>query len=122
MLELYRRRRDAMLEGLERHLGPLRASGVDLDWNAPQGGFFITLRTPLRFTLDEMRHCAAEYGVICIPMCFFALVPEAYADTIRLSFSYVDEHRIDAGLAALVRYVKDRLALAANEGDCHAGH
>lgn len=123
-LVLYRRRRDAMLDGLERHFGPMRAAGVSLSWNAPVGGFFITLCTPVRFALEEMRDCAARYGVICIPMSFFALMPESHVHTIRLSFSYVDEAHIESGLLALARYLRDRLeaGAAAKEGRLTAGY
>jgi len=63
-----RRNRDLMLECLEDRFGGGR-SGVQ--WNCPEGGFFLTLDLPGDFGAAELEECVARYGVIVCPMSFF---------------------------------------------------
>jgi (S)-3,5-dihydroxyphenylglycine transaminase len=98
----YGRNRDHLLAALERELG-----GTPVTWNRPRGGFFVTLTLPFAFDDACFRACAADFGVVVAPMSRFSLGP-GRANQVRLSFSYVDPARIDAGIARLARFVRGR--------------
>jgi 2-aminoadipate transaminase len=86
---LYRRKGERLLAALERSL-PEGAR-----WTTPKGGFFSWLTLPGVDAIDLARR-AVEQGVAVIPGTLF--FPDGRgADTVRLSFSLVDEERIDEG-------------------------
>lgn len=90
----YRRKRDTMLQSLERHCREVA------DWDAPEGGFFVwlTLRHgEVRRALDA----AEEEKVSFIPGTYFAAEPGACARSLRLSYGEIPEERIDEGLHRL---------------------
>ncbi len=90
---LYRRKGERMLAALERSL-PEGAR-----WTTPHGGFFSWLTLPGGDAADLARR-AVEQGVAVIPGTLF--FPDGRgADTVRLSFSLVDEEQIDEGIARL---------------------
>ena len=90
---LYRRKGERMLAALERSL-PRSAR-----WTTPRGGFFSWLTLPGVDTV-ELAARAAEQGVAAVPGTLF--FPDGRgADSLRLSFSLVDEERIDEGIARL---------------------
>ena len=77
----YRRRRDAMLAALERHM----PSGVT--WTRPEGGLFIWLTLPAHIdTRALLKRSVAEARVAFVPgAAFFA--GDTGHNTIRLSYS-----------------------------------
>jgi 2-aminoadipate transaminase len=86
---LHRRKGERLLAALERSL-PEGAR-----WTTPKGGFFSWLTLPGVDAIDLARR-AVEQGVAVIPGTLF--FPDGRgADTVRLSFSLVDEERIDEG-------------------------
>ncbi|MFL6018430.1 MAG: PLP-dependent aminotransferase family protein, partial [Gaiellaceae bacterium] len=90
---LYRRKSERLLAALERSL-PESAR-----WTTPQGGFFSWLTLPGVDAVDLARR-AVEQGVAVIPGTLF--FPDGRGgDAVRLSFSLVDEERIDEGIARL---------------------
>ena len=92
---LLQRRRDAMLDALERELAG-RAR-----WNRPEGGYFLWLELPGKVDAGELLIRAAGAGVTFVPGEDFG-GPSASA---RLAFSFVSPEEIDEGvrrLAALV--------------------
>ena len=90
---LYRRKGERMLAALDRSL----PDGAR--WTTPQGGFFSWLTLPGVDAPDLARR-AVEQGVAVIPGTLF--FPDGRgADTMRLSFSLVDEARIDEGIERL---------------------
>ena len=90
---LYRRKGERMLAALERSL-PAGAR-----WTKPQGGFFSWLTLPGTDAV-ALAQRAVERGVGIVPGTLF--FPDGRgADTVRLSFSLVDEARIDEGIAKL---------------------
>lgn len=89
---LYRRRGEAMLAALERHLGG-RA-----EWTRPRGGFFTWLTLPEDAT--ELAKRALEARVAFVPgVPFFA--DGRGTHNARLSFSRVTEEEIEQGVARL---------------------
>jgi DNA-binding transcriptional MocR family regulator len=92
---LLRRRRDAMLDALERELAG-RAR-----WNRPEGGYFLWLELPGTVDAAELLIRAAGAGVTFVPGEDFGGPPASA----RLAFSFVSPEEIDEGvrrLAALV--------------------
>jgi len=90
---LYRRKCERMLAGLERSM-PESAR-----WTKPGGGFFSWLTLPGSDTV-ELAARAVENGVAAVPGTLF--FPDGRgADSLRLSFSLVDEAKIDEGIARL---------------------
>ncbi len=104
------RQRALCKRNLDALLAALRTSFArtnDVRWNTPRGGFFLTLSLPFEFGGDEVRACAAEFGVIVCPMQWFSLRGDR-RHQVRLSFSYVEPDRIADGIRRLARFVDDR--------------
>jgi DNA-binding transcriptional MocR family regulator len=68
-------------------------------WTTPRGGFFSWLTLP-GVDAVELARRAAEQGVAAVPGTLF-FTDGRGADSLRLSFSMVDEERIDEGIARL---------------------
>ncbi len=103
--ELYKNNRDFMLEKLhEVFNAPGSVLFGKVQWNHPQGGFFITLTLPFNFSEKNVYECAERFGVLCMPLSFFS-VQGNYNDCIRLSFSYVSKSQIAKGIQALSEYL-----------------
>ena len=92
---LYRGRRDALLEALERHLAG-RAT-----WTRPQGGFFVWLELESSTDAVELAARAREAGVAVVPGGPFFPDPALGRHNVRLSFSGVREDEIDEGVRRL---------------------
>jgi 2-aminoadipate transaminase len=91
---LYRRKGERMLAALERSM----PDGAQ--WTRPQGGFFSWLTLPEGGDSTDLARRAAEQGVGIVPGTLF--FPDGRgADTVRLSFSLVDEAQIDDGIERL---------------------
>jgi 2-aminoadipate transaminase len=90
---LYRRKGERMLRALEASM-PESAR-----WTTPRGGFFSWLTLP-GVDAVELAERAADAGVAAVPGTLF--FPDGRgADSLRLSFSLVDEEQIDEGIARL---------------------
>ena len=91
---LYRRKCERLLAALERSLPE------DARWTSPQGGFFSWLTLPDGTDSTELARRAVERGVGIVPGSLF--FPDGRGrDTVRLSFSLVDEAQIDDGIERL---------------------
>ena len=94
LCQVYRERRDAMLQALAIHM----PDGVA--WTRPGGGFFIWLSLPPPFRAVETAALAKEAKLL-IPAGdpFFAQAPTG--QYLRLAFSYVTPVDIERGIAKL---------------------
>jgi 2-aminoadipate transaminase len=91
---LYERKCARMLATLGRTM----PEGVR--WTRPQGGFFSWLTLPGDADSEELARRAVERGVGIVPGTLF--FPDGRGkDTVRLSFSLVEEAQIDDGIARL---------------------
>jgi 2-aminoadipate transaminase len=90
---LYRRKSERLLAALERSM-PETAR-----WTTPLGGFFSWLTLPGVDTVD-LASRAVEQGVAAVPGTLF-FADGSGGDSLRLSFSLVDEEKIDEGIALL---------------------
>jgi 2-aminoadipate transaminase len=102
--ELYRERRDAMLESLEA----LMPEGCT--WTNPAGGFFVWLTLPEGLDSKAMAPRAIAQRVAYVPGTGF------YADGtghrhMRLSYCYPEPHRIREGVRRLAGVIEAELQL-----------
>ena len=90
----YRRRRDALLGGLESALPP------GSTFNRPAGGMFVWARLPPGWDASALLRTALDHGVAFVPgFPFFACRPDLRA--LRLSFTTHAPAEIAAGLTRL---------------------
>ncbi len=106
--QIYRRRRDAMLEALSRHLPP----GVRC--LPPQGGLFVWLQLSGGLSANELYPVAAQEGVTFAPGSLFfpAERPQPY---LRLNFAMHPPDVIEEGIRRLGRALARLLAQRRNE-------
>ena len=101
-VELYRARRDAMLETLDAHF-PKSAT-----WTRPQGGFYVWVTLPPEIDTKAMMPKAIVAKVAYVPGTAF------YADglgswSMRLSYCYPTPERIREGVKALAGVVEQEI-------------
>jgi len=92
---LYRRRRDAMHEALERHM-PRGCS-----WVRPKGGLFVWLRLPENVKSSNLLPKACEKGVVFAPGGNFYIDPAQGEGFMRLNFASNTEEVIEEGIRRL---------------------
>jgi 2-aminoadipate transaminase len=96
---LYRRKSERMLAALERHMPP------GTTWTRPQGGFFSWLTLADGLDSADLARRAVKCGVGIVPGGLF-FADGSGADKVRLSFSMVDEERIDEGIELLASLMR----------------
>ena len=95
----YRRRRDAMLAALARHM----PEGVG--WTHPKGGLFVWVRLPDGAdTSSLLDRSVREEGVAFVPGAAF-FHDGCGRNTMRLSYSLADEAAIEDGIMRLARLI-----------------
>ena len=102
--EMYRDRRDAMIEALDDMM-PASAR-----WNVPAGGFYVWLTLPEGLDAKAMLPRAVTARVAYVPgTAFFA---DGFgAQSMRLSYCYPTPERIREGVRRLVGVIEDELEL-----------
>jgi 2-aminoadipate transaminase len=93
------RKRDAVCDALERHLGQL------CSWNRPAGGYFIWVRLPDACDTTRLDQLASDAGIRYGTGRAFHFADEA-VPYFRLSFGYPSLEEIDAGVAEMARCVR----------------
>jgi 2-aminoadipate transaminase len=104
LVDLYRRRRDVMLEALAEHL-PREAT-----WTQPNGGLFIWARLPDYIDTTDLLARALRENVAFVPG------RAAYLDgrggsEMRLNFSGIAEEDIREGVRRVGKIVREQVAL-----------
>lgn len=97
--EGYRRRRDAMVAGLETHMPP----GVT--WNNPEGGFFLWLEVPAEVDMEALAPAAREAGITYVAGTAF-YVDGRGRNHARLCFSFCSPEELDRGIQILAGLIK----------------
>jgi len=99
MLPVYRARRDAMLEAMDKDFSD------DVSFTRPDGGFFCWVTLPESVDAGGLfQRAIRESKVAIVPgRSFFA--GDGPANHFRLSFSQVDEARIAAGIGRLSKLI-----------------
>ena len=97
---VYRKQRDVMLEAIDNYFPE------DVACNKPEGGMFIWLTLPQRFTARELLLKAMEKGIVFVPGdTFYACDPDEH--TLRLNFSNVPEEGIRKAIKTLGEVLKN---------------
>jgi GntR family transcriptional regulator/MocR family aminotransferase len=97
---IYRQRRDAMLQAINRHL----PAGMHVA--PPQGGLFLWLRLPDDLSADELLPLACEKGVAFAPGSDFFLDSTGGEQYMRLNFAVHPPEVIEEGIKRLSRAMK----------------
>jgi len=100
---LYRLRRDAMIEAMEEHFPP------QVTWTRPQGGLFLWARMPEYIDAQELLQVALEEKVAFVPGHAFYPGGDGGHSCMRLNFSYSNEDLIREGIARLGRAIKRKI-------------
>ena len=91
LIDVYRAKRDAMLQGLDEML-----EGTDAEISKPAGGFFIWIKLPTAADTQKLAAAARQAGVAYVPG--NAFMPNGGGERfIRLAFSYESEENCHAG-------------------------
>jgi 2-aminoadipate transaminase len=102
--ELYRRRRDVMLDALAEHF-PREAT-----WTHPQGGLFLWATLPDYIDTTDLLARAIEERVAFVPG-RAAFVDGRGGSSMRLNFSGVSEDEIREGIRRLGEVVREQVSL-----------
>jgi 2-aminoadipate transaminase len=104
LIEIYRRRRDVMLDALAEHF-PREA-----EWTHPQGGLFIWATLPAYIDTTDLLARALEEHVAFVPG-RAAFVDGRGGSSMRLNFSGADEDEIREGIRRIGEVVREQVAL-----------
>jgi 2-aminoadipate transaminase len=104
LIEIYRRRRDVMLDALAEHF-PREA-----EWTRPQGGLFIWATMPDYIDTTDLLARALREQVAFVPG-RAAYVDGRGAASMRLNFSGVEEPAIREGIRRIGEVVREQVAM-----------
>jgi 2-aminoadipate transaminase len=104
LIEIYRRRRDVMLDSLAEHF-PREA-----EWTHPQGGLFIWATLPAYIDTTDLLARALEEHVAFVPG-RAAYVDGRGGSSMRLNFSGVGEDEIRDGIRLIGEVVREQVGL-----------
>jgi 2-aminoadipate transaminase len=104
LIEIYRRRRDVMLDSLAEHF-PREA-----EWTHPQGGLFIWATLPDYIDTTDLLARALQEHVAFVPG-RAAFVDGRGGSSMRLNFSGVGEDEIREGIRLIGEVLREQVAL-----------
>jgi 2-aminoadipate transaminase len=104
LVEIYRARRDAMLDALDRHF-PEQST-----WTRPEGGLFLWATLPDYIDTTDLLAKALRENVAFVPG-RAAYVDGRGANSMRLNFSASDEKVLQEGIRRIGRVVSEQVAL-----------
>jgi 2-aminoadipate transaminase len=104
LIELYRSRRDAMLEALRRHFPP------QAEWTQPAGGLFVWATLPDYIDTTDLLAKALRENVAFVPG-QAAYVDGRGASSMRLNFSASTEQEIDEGIRRIGQVIWEQVEL-----------
>ena len=115
MREMYRERRDAMIEALHDFMP------AACRWNVPHGGFFVWMTLPAGIDAKAMLPRAVTARVAYVPgTAFFA---DGFGSgSMRLSFCYPTPERIREGVRRLAGVLEEEMELRETFGATPAHH
>ena len=98
-VKLYKGKRDLMLSMLEKYM----PQGVS--WTHPEGGLFLFLTLPESIDAVALYDRALAAGVAYVAGAFF--YPDcSHHNTMRLSFSFIDDEKIEPGIKILASLLR----------------
>lgn len=102
IVEVYHKKRDIMLEALEKHV----PRDLGIDWTHPQGGLFLWVSLPERINAEDLFPKAVEREVAYVVGSAFHF-DRSGKNTMRLNFSYPSEEQIEEGIKRLAALFKE---------------
>jgi len=94
----------ATLRQLDECFSAPERAALQVRWNEPTGGFFLTISVPFVTDNAALTRSAEEFGVIWTPMSYF--YPQGGGErSLRLSVSYLTQADIVEGIARLARFI-----------------
>ncbi|XP_066602819.1 kynurenine/alpha-aminoadipate aminotransferase, mitochondrial-like [Prorops nasuta] len=101
----YRRKRDVMLELIEKHLTGLA------EWYVPQGGMFFWIKVNgVNSVYDMVMKNCVKNGVFVLPGNAFNVDPDKPSQYLRICYSYATPEEIDKGLAVVRKAIQEESA------------
>jgi 2-aminoadipate transaminase len=120
--ELYRRRRDTMLDALREHFGEAA------EWTNPEGGLFIWATLDARIDTTDLLALARKEGVAFVPGRAAYVDGRSGSCSMRLNFAGVPDEEIREGVRRIGDAIREQLGLlgsltggAPRAGGAHAG-
>ncbi len=104
LTEIYRRRRDTMLDALAEHFPP------QAEWTRPAGGLFIWATLPEFIDTSDLLARALRDNVAFVPG-EGAFLDGRGRSSMRLNFSGADEDQIREGIRRIGEVIKEQVAL-----------
>ena len=104
LVEIYRTRRDAMLEALQRHFPP------QAEWTRPEGGLFVWATLPDYIDTTDLLAKALREEVAFVPG-RAAYVDGRGGSSMRLNFSASNEEELNEGIRRIGGVVSEQVAL-----------
>ncbi|MGQ9476177.1 MAG: aminotransferase-like domain-containing protein [Actinomycetota bacterium] len=109
LVEIYRERRNVMLDALEEFLSDIAA------WTRPQGGLFLWVTLPPYIKTSDMLASAIDAKVAYVPGRGF--FPQSGGEnSMRLNFSYPEPELVWEGIKRLSKVIKREVVLARSLG------
>ena len=105
LVGIYRERRDAMLDALERHL-PLQAH-----WTRPEGGLFVWATLPDYIDTTDLLAKALRENVAFVPGRAAYADGTSGANSMRLNFSASGEEELREGIRRIGQVVSEQVEL-----------
>src|SRR5436190_10114947 len=103
--EIYRSRRDAMLEALERHFPP------QATWTRPGGGLFVWATLPDYIDTSDLLAKALRENVAFVPGAAAYVDGRRGSNSMRLNFSASAAHEIREGVRRIGAVLSEQVAL-----------
>ncbi len=100
VVEVYRKKRDAMLEMLQKYM----PQGVK--WTRPEGGLFLWVTLPEKIDTTQMLKTALEQQVAYVAGVDFYPPRDARRNDMRLNFSFSTFEQIEEGVKRLAATIK----------------
>ncbi|MEJ2569599.1 MAG: PLP-dependent aminotransferase family protein [Anaerolineales bacterium] len=104
LVEVYRNRRNVMLDALEEHW-PKEAS-----WTSPHGGLFLWAQAPASINTRDFLETAVAAKVAYVPGFAFYPYEKGGEHAMRLNFSNASEEMINEGIFRLGRAMKANIS------------
>ena len=105
LIEIYRARRDAMLEALETHFPP------QAEWSQPEGGLFLWATLPDYIDTTDLLAKALRENVAFVPGRAAYVDGTSGASSMRLNFSASDEGELREGIRRIGQVITEQIEL-----------
>lgn len=103
-VDLYRRKRDAMLNALDNHFPE------DSTWSRPDGGMFLWASLGGKINTTEMLMDSVKNGIAYVSGNAFSPA-RSQGDSMRLNYTFAEEEQIERGIGKLGSLIHQKMGL-----------